>query len=211
MSRTPRRVIEALCVSHRTIVRWPVAGDYRLLAQSCTDCDAIGREIQDEQGLWLRLLRDLTTEQVEHQASTHEAAHAVVGIFTGHPLEVIAIAENGGGEGDREPGGFVTWGPWELPLADHLAMVWAGQFAGLRWLRERGEDSRANQIDVLFGAFGDAREADEMTAKYAGPKDLGFSLSARLVDRLWGDIQELADRLVVERRIDGADVMTMLV
>jgi hypothetical protein len=210
MNRTPRRVIEAMCSRHRTIGRWPVSGDYQMLTDSCTGCDEAGRAIQDEHGLRLRLFRDLTPEQVEHQAATHEAAHAVVGVVTGHPLEVIAIAENGGGEGTKEPGGFVTWGPWELPLIDHLAMVWAGQFAGLRWLAEHGQNNEANRIDVLYGAFDDAREADEMVTKCNAPKGLGFTLSARLVDRHWTQIQHVVDELVVARRMDGADVAAML-
>lgn len=208
--RIARRVIEAMCARHRAFDRWPVPGDYRLLADSCGECDGAGRAIQDDQGLWLRLLRDLAPDLVECQAATHEAAHAVVGIVTGHPLEVIAIADNGGGQGAKEPGGFVDWGPWELPLIDHLAMVWAGQWAGLRWLAENGQDTEANRVDILCGSFDDAREADEMVAEYAARGDLGFIRSAVLVDRHWTQIRQVADMLVVNRRLSGADVTAML-
>jgi hypothetical protein len=208
--RFPRRVIDALCTRHRTLERWPVSGDYRLLRDSCPGCDAAGCSVQDERGLWLRLFRDLPPELAEHQAATHESAHAVVGLVTGHPLEAIAVADNGGGEGAAEPGGFVTWGPWELPLIDHLAMVWAGQWAGRRWLVENAQDTKANRIDIVYGSFDDAREADQMVAEYAARSDLGFIRSAILVDRHWPQIKQIADELVVRRQMPGADVAAML-
>jgi hypothetical protein len=173
-TRTPRRFFDAMCHRHRTAERWPVPGDYFLLAETCRDCAVAGRRISDERGLWLRLLPDLNTEQIERQAATHEAAHAVLGIVTGHTLREVAIADNGGGESDREPGGHVTWGPWELPLIDHLAMVWAGHWAGLSWLRGNGLDDEANRVDILAGSFGDVREADELTRQYDVNPDLGF-------------------------------------
>lgn len=209
-TRTPRRHIDAMCEQHRTVDRWPVPGDYQKLAAQCRNCSSLGSRIADEHGLWLRLLPDLSDELVERQAATHEAAHAVVGIATGHTLIVASIADGGGGEGYDEPGGFVTWGPWELPLIDHLATVWAGHWAGLHWLWQNGLDSEANQVDIRAGCWGDAREADEVTRKYGVSPDLGFLRAAVLVSEHWAQIETVADALHARRRMSGEDVVRLL-
>lgn len=209
----PRRIHEALCPNHlaKAAHQWPVDGDLKLLFDQCVDCEDVLRNLfAGEDSWWLRLFAGFPVALVEHQAATHEAAHAVVGVVTGHPLERVWIAENGGGEGATEPGGAVDYGPWAMPLEDHLAAVWAGLEGSLRWLLDHELDMPENRIDVVYGSWNDAVQAHAMTDEDQVPRYFGRAKAATLVDLHWRQIQRLANALLEHRDISGDEVRAML-
>lgn len=212
-ARNPRRIYEALCPRHRKEAtrRWPVDGDLKLLFDQCAPCDdTLTNLFAGQEDWWLRLFAGLPVDLVEHQAATHEAAHAVVAVVTGHPLKRVWIAENGGGEGTAEPGGAVELGPWKMPHEDHLAAVWAGLEGGIRWLRDRGLDTDENRIDLVYASWHDALQAHAMTDEGGLPRYLGQSKATVLVGQHWRVIRQLANALFERRSITGEEVREML-
>lgn len=152
----PRRIHEALCPNHlaKAAHQWPVDGDLKLLFDQCVDCEDVLRNLfAGEDSWWLRLFAGFPVALVEHQAATHEAAHAVVGVVTGHPLERVWIAENGGARvppsqaaqsttGRGRCPSKTTWPPsgraWREAFDGCLIKNWTRLRTGSMWCTDRG-------------------------------------------------------------------------
>lgn len=208
---TPRRVADALCRKHLTATltdHWPFPGDLRAAIESCSACTIIIYSLREGDGApWVRTFIDLTVDEFTHQTATHEAAHVIAGILSGHRLDHVELAADGTfGNGTDDPSGHVTWAPWEMPIIDHLTMVWAGEASGVRWIREHGHDTEADLVDIRYLSCGDVAEAEEWAGRLSIPVATGRAEAAVVVEQHWSTIQVLADRLIERRRLTAADV-----
>lgn len=202
METTTVRLLDLMCPEHvQAAARWWPAGFD--LKTSCEKCTA---GLASQPGG--KVLSTLTTAQVDRHAAIHEAGHAVIGVLTGHPLVRVYIRD--GAVGGQEPAGEVLWGPWTAPALEHLATVWAGQVAGMRWLGEAGLKTRANQMDARFLAWRDSAEASHWCTNQGLPPGSGLDLATELVDQHWARIARLADVLVERGSLTGAEATDII-
>ncbi len=200
-----------LCPTHRDGDRWPaVGGGHGRLVQHCAGCRALSDTIVgDRTNLWIRVLPDLTNIERDDVNAVHEAAHAVVGLRAGMVgLQEVSVRPANRGDGKT---GHVLWHTWGPDRMSVVASTWAGQDAGLRWLRDHPRyDTAANRLDIHTGANHDATLADTFappgTVHYAAGRDR----ASAMVDEHWDAIRRLADELLVQERMTGAEVMDLV-
>jgi hypothetical protein len=205
----PRRIIEALCSAHAADV-WPIAGPLSDLIDRCRACEARTDRLRDPLGgLHLRALLDLSTADYDRITAVHEAAHAIVGTLTGHSITQVRI--NLRGEAIQTgPGGNVTFGPFNLPIDRHVAMTWAGQRAGLRWLAENGHDTEANRVDVTYLGWDDTTYIRSWTDHHSLPVTTGRDLADSILTERWAAVGALADVLTRQRCLLGTEIDDVL-
>jgi hypothetical protein len=202
------RLIECLCDSHAVSAqdRWPVTGDLSALIEECWACGSRSRSCADTLGtLSVRSVPDLVGYDFEHMTATHEAGHAVLAVIAGHPVKYVSI-DPYTADISTSPGGRVNLGPYSVPVLDHLAMLWAGQEAALRWLGHRAMDTAANRVDVRFMGWTDLADGAEFRTQYGLADDAGLDECRYLLDEHWPRVEATAKNLAEARYLTGDEV-----
>lgn len=211
-NRNYNRIADVLCRTHRTealTTGWWFPPDLITgLLDTCASCADTCRPLPSSaDGMqWFQGLRDLSDWHRDYHHAVHEAGHAVVGLLTGHPLYEVVVSD----DQENGPGGWVRWGPWRVPVQDHLAMIWAGEQAALRWLTESDLDDRANRIDVHSAAASDVTEIADVAGRHRVDPMASRSEAAKMVLKHWPAITALADALTIRRRMTGFEVSAFL-
>jgi hypothetical protein len=200
------RLADLLCerCAVRCEQRWPTVGDFYNLHDACAARRDCTRRVDHEGGRQFYPLPDLTPIEFDHLTVTHEAGHAVVAILGGLPLLAATIGE---ATVDTSVSGRVLIDAYTgLLVRNHLAMLWAGQQAGLRWLRDHGYDTRANRIDERYLSRSDTADADRYIRRYDLEDCAGQDLADHLLSAHWAAVTAVATALHSARRLDGATV-----
>jgi hypothetical protein len=205
------RVSAALCTAHAEDATdvWPSASFDDLLA-GCSPCEAAADRLRDSQGsLLLGTLPHLSVAEFNQMTAIHEAGHTIVGVLTDHPVIEVAVSPFTGAI-QTEPGGGMTLGPFDLPVDEHCAMLWAGQSAALRWIIEHGHDTPDNRIDIAYLGWHDVSQIRAWTDRYDIPLTTGRRFADRLLTKHWATVEALAGLLLQHGRVSGAAVNDLL-
>jgi hypothetical protein len=217
------RIADLLCkqCTVRCEQRWPVAGDFHDLRGACAGCRDRGRRVHRERSsdrLQAPTLPDLTAVEFDHQTATHEAGHAVVATLIGLPVLTATSGEATVDTclwRDRPASGRVVFdasfiGTSTVPVRSYLAMVWAGQQAGLRWLRDHGHDTPANRIDERYLSRFDTAEADRWIRRCRLEDCAEQDSAEQFINIHWAAVTAVGDRLRRAQRLDGATIRRII-
>lgn len=205
------RLIDHLCDRHTAaaLTRWPVAGDLGTLLDQCSACSDIAGRLHPTGSYSIRCLPTLDNRTYEHSDAIHEAAHAVLGLAAGMPLEYAMVEPRTDAiqVGARS---HVRWGEYRTELTEWAAMVWAGQQAQRRWFTARGLDDDANMIDVSNQGAHDVKLILDAAAQHGVAEDIGWDLCGERLDEHWPSIERVADSLVARGRLSGAELADLV-
>lgn len=149
-------------------------------------------------------LIDVTDTQLDYLRAIHEAGHAVAVLLGGahlHSAEIVI------GEADGDHGGVVH----VCNLADghaYAAYSAAGERAADRWMREAGLWTPKRAVINEVAARGDRRQFLAINPHVGfGDREVDYryvhDLADQALDRHWGAVVRVADRLVQEQRLDA--------
>lgn len=204
------RLIDHLCTLHaqQAELRWPVAGDLAVLFDTCGSCDQLAASLHPEGVYSIRVLPDLDHRTYEHGDAIHEAAHAVLGLAADMPLNYAEIAARTDSM-QAGPRSHTKWHDYETPIEQWAAMCWSGLRAHMRWLTELGLDTRANRVDVVNMGCHDTKLVLDAARTHGLPNDIGWTLSADLLERHWPTIERVADALLAAGRLSGDEIAAL--
>jgi hypothetical protein len=198
------RIAEVLCPEHRgaAVDCWPFGHDVDDLGASCRRCaDAYDRVRAEDGRVYLQALPHLDAATYFSLCAIHEAAHAIIGADVGHIVTEIRV----NGRGAADIGGGVRTEDFELPVHDHLAMIWAGQLAMARQIKAVGA-APEDLIDCCWLAENDTNEARRWIAEFSLPVGAGRRLADKLIDIHWSHITALAVLLQHQPVLEGVDL-----
>lgn len=204
------RLIDHLCTSHaiQAQSRWPIAGGLADLFDRCHQCHHIAEDLHPMGTYSIRSLPDFDHHTYDQVTALHEAAHAVLGLAAGMPLNYAEIRPRTD-EIDSGPGGCVNWGDYSIPIDKWAAMVWAGQRAQMRWLTASGLDTAANRVDVTNLGCDDTRRVLDAAGERNLPESIGWDLCADLLDLHELAIERVADALLAAGRLSGDEIAAL--
>ncbi|GAB4590122.1 hypothetical protein [Nocardia sp. IFM 10818] len=215
MERAPHRttvprLIDLLCGPHQHSAqfRWPTTGQgLSSIFEQCRDCERTsqGRHVEFGENILDRVLPDLDAATYARALASHEAGHATVAALTGHPVLEVSVRARHDTSRDGLAG-ETTLGEFSVAGEDHLAMLWAGNQAMLRWLATTDHNTAANRVDINYGAKHDLAAIERITQPHRVAIVTGRRLADEYLDKHWGAVQAITNEVSENYRISGASV-----